>query len=86
MTPAPFLPSPEGMKVHFKPELQAKVNRAAEQSHRSPEEYVQQLVEEHLEYDAWFREKVTASLDQLDRGESLSHEDLGGRLEQMFRS
>jgi predicted transcriptional regulator len=59
------------MEVQFPPELQAKLDRVAAENHRGADEYLQQLVENYLDYDAWFRQKVTASLGQLDRGEFL---------------
>jgi|SRR5579871_5699067 len=64
------------MEVHFTPELQAKLDRVAEENQRGADEYVQQLVESYLDHDAWFWQKVTASLDQLDRGEFLTHEEV----------
>ena len=73
------------MEVHLSPELQAKVERAAAESKRGAEEYIQQLVEHYVDHDAWFRQQVTTSLHQLDRGEFLTHEDVGARIEQMFR-
>ncbi len=72
------------MEVHFKPELQEKVERVAAENRSDADEYVQQLVENYLDHDAWFRQKVTASLGKLDRGEFLSHEDVGARLRKMF--
>jgi predicted transcriptional regulator len=72
------------MEVHFSPELQEKVDRVAAENHRGADEYVQQLVESYLDHDAWFRQKVTASLEQLDRGGFLTHEEVGARLQKMF--
>jgi predicted transcriptional regulator len=72
------------MEVHFKPELQEKVERVAAENRRDADEYVQQLVESYVDHDAWFRQKVTASLGKLDRGEFLSHDDVGARLRKMF--
>jgi predicted transcriptional regulator len=74
------------MEVHFTPELQARVERLAAENRRNADEYVQQLVEHYVEHDEWFRHKVTASLDQLNRGEFLTHEEVGLRLEKIFRS
>lgn len=71
--------------MHFTPELQAKVDRVAAENRRGADEYVQQLVEHYLDQDAWFRQKVTASLGQLDRGEFLANEEVGARLEKMFQ-
>jgi predicted transcriptional regulator len=74
------------MEVHLPPELQAKVERAAAENNSGAEEYVKQLVEHYLEHDAWFRQRVKKGLDQLDRGEFLTHEEVGARIDQMFRS
>ena len=73
------------MEVHFTPDLQAKLDRVAAENRRDADEYVQQLVEDYVDHDAWFRQKVTASLGQLDRGEFLTHEEMGARLEKMFQ-
>jgi predicted transcriptional regulator len=77
---------PESMEVPLTPELQAKVNRAAAENNRVAGEYVQQLVEHYVDHDTWFREQVKQGLAQLDRGEWLSHEEVGTRLLQLFRS
>jgi predicted transcriptional regulator len=73
------------MEVHFTSELQAKLDRVAAENQRCADEYVQQLVENYLDHDAWFRQKVTASLGRLDRGEFLTHEEVGDRLQKMFQ-
>ncbi|HEY2545201.1 MAG TPA: hypothetical protein VGI46_03955 [Candidatus Acidoferrum sp.] len=74
------------MEVHLPPELQAKVERAAAENNSDAEGYVKQLVEHYLDHDAWIRQQVKKGPDQLDRGESLSHEEVGARIEQMLRS
>jgi predicted transcriptional regulator len=73
------------MGVHFAAELQDKLNRVAAENSSGSEEYVQQLVEHYPDHDAWFRRKVRKGLDQLDRGEFLSHPEVGSRIEKMFR-
>lgn len=73
------------MEVHFTPELQAKLNRVDADIHSGADEYVQQLVEHYLEHDLWFRQKVAGSLEQLDRGEFLTHEEVGSRLKKLFQ-
>src|SRR5260370_30135190 len=72
------------MEVHLSPELQAKVERAAAENKSGAEEYVKQLVEHYVDHDAWFRQQVTRSLELLDRGEFLTHEEVGARIDQMF--
>jgi predicted transcriptional regulator len=79
------MPTLRNMQVQLKPELQAKVERAAAENQSEPAEYVQQLVENYVEHDAWFRQQVKKGLDQLDRGEFLTHEEMGSRIEKMFR-
>jgi predicted transcriptional regulator len=74
------------MEVHFTPELEAKLNRIAAENQREPDEYVRELVEQYLDHDGWFRQEVKKGLDQLDRGEFLSHNEVTARIEQMFRS
>jgi predicted transcriptional regulator len=74
------------MEVNLNPELQAKLARVAGENNRSVEEYVQQLVELYLDHDAWFRQQVKKGLEQLDRGEFISHDEIGTRIDQMFRS
>ena len=74
------------MEVHFTPELQAKLDRVAADIHSGAAEYVQQLVEHYLDHDMWFRKKITAGLEQLDRGEFLTHEEVGARLKKMFQA
>jgi predicted transcriptional regulator len=46
---------------------------------------VKQLVEHYVDHDAWFRQQVTRGLEQLDKGEFLTHEEVGDRIDQMFR-
>ena len=73
-------------KYTFISDLEAKLNRVAAENNRGAEEYVQQLVEHYVDHDAWFCQEVKKGLDQLDRGESLTHKEVGARIEQMFRS
>jgi predicted transcriptional regulator len=74
------------MEVHFTPELQAKLDRIAADHQNDTDEYVQQLVEHYLDHDVWFRQKVASGIEQLDRGEFLTHEQVGTRLEKLFQS
>jgi predicted transcriptional regulator len=73
------------MEVHFKPELQAEIDRVAAGAEGGADGYVQQLVERHLAHDVWFRQKVSEGIDQLDRGEFLTEEDMDLRIAKMFR-
>ena len=61
------------------------VETLASESNTATGEYVQHLVESHIEHDAWFRTKVTASLAKLDEGQFVSHEDVGQRLKALLK-
>lgn len=74
------------MEVQFGEDLEAKINRVAAENCSPAEVYVRQLVESYVDHDAWFRGRVRAGLDQLDQGEYISHEEMGKRIELMFRS
>jgi predicted transcriptional regulator len=74
------------MEVNLSPELLAKLAHIAAENNSGAEEYVRQLVEHYLDHDAWFRQKVKAGLGQLDRGEFVTHEGIGARIDQIFRS
>jgi predicted transcriptional regulator len=73
------------MEVNLSPELQAKLAQIAAENNSGAEEYVRQLVEHYLDHDAWFRQKVKAGLGQLAREEFFTHEEIGARIEQIFR-
>jgi predicted transcriptional regulator len=72
------------MEVTFSADTQAKVNRGADANEGGQAEYVQQLVENYVDHDLWFREKVKQGLDQLDRDEFVSSEEMAARIEKMF--
>ena len=74
------------MEVHFTPELQAKLDRVAAENSSAADQYVQQLVEHYLDHDVWFRQKVKTSLERLDGGEFITHEEMGARIEKKFGS
>ena len=74
------------MEVNLSPELQAKLARITAENNSGAEEYVRQLVEQYLDHDAWFRQKVKKGLGQLDQEEFVTHEGIGARIDQMFPS
>lgn len=73
------------MEVNLSPELQAKLAHVAAENNSGAEEYARQLIEHYLDHDAWFREKVKAGLSQLDQQKFLTHEEIGARIDQLFR-
>ncbi len=74
------------MEVQFGQDVEARLGRAASENHGRKEDYVRQLVESYLDHDEWFRRRVRCGIDQLDRGESITHAEMGERLERLFQS
>jgi predicted transcriptional regulator len=60
------------MNVHFSPEIQAKLERAAAEQGRNTESLIQEAVERLLDYDEWFARQVKEGLSAADRGSLLS--------------
>ena len=73
------------MEVNLSPELQAKLERVAEQQGRNTESIVREAVERLLGYDEWFVREVEKGLAQIERGEVLDHKDVGARLEKLLK-
>jgi predicted transcriptional regulator len=74
------------MEVHFPPELEAKLARSAAKQGRNPDELVQDVVTRYFEEEARFVEAVTRGEDALRRGDYLTHEQVGERLQRFLQS
>jgi predicted transcriptional regulator len=70
----------KGMEVHFDPDVQAKITQRAIQQGRNPDEVVQDVVARYLEEEDRFVEAVKRGEAALERGEFLTHEQVGERL------
>jgi predicted transcriptional regulator len=73
------------MEVHFNSNLEARLTQRATQQGRKPEEFVQDVVARYLEEEDRFVEAVKRGEDALERGEYLSHEQVGERLRRFLR-
>jgi len=71
------------MEVHLTPDLQAKLSRLAASQGRNTEALVQEAIARFVDYDEWFIREVEKGLASADRGELLSHEEVGARLEKL---
>jgi predicted transcriptional regulator len=74
------------MEISLAPELEAKIHQLASQTGKAPNQIVQELVASHLDHDEWFRQEVGKGLASLDRGESVSHEEIRRRMERILGS
>ena len=73
------------MEVHFPPELEEKLVRSAAQQGRNPDELLQEVVTRYFEEEARFVEGVKRGEEALERGEYLTHEQMGQRLDRFLR-
>ncbi len=74
------------MEVHLTPDVEAKLARLAAEQGRNAEALAQEVIEHFVDYDTWFIREVEKGLEQIDRGELLTHEAVGARLEKRIAS
>jgi predicted transcriptional regulator len=74
------------VEVCVTPEMQAKLARLAAQEGRNTNELVQDIFSRYLEEQARIIEAIRLGEDALQRGEYLTHEEVGERLGRLFES
>jgi predicted transcriptional regulator len=72
------------MEVTLSPDLQAKLTRIAQERGTDAQALAREAIERMVEYDDWFVGEVEKGLAQIERGETLSHEEVGARLEMVL--
>ena len=73
------------MEVHFAPEIEKKIAQFAVQQGRNADELVQEVVARYFDEESRFVEAVNRGEEALERGEYLTHEQVGQRLERFLR-
>lgn len=74
------------MDIPLSPDLETKLNRIAAETGRAASEVVKELIARHLDHDEWFRSEVRKGIDELDRGEFVSDEEVRERIKRTLRS
>jgi predicted transcriptional regulator len=74
------------MEVHPSPEQEHRLSQLAACQGRDADALAQEAISRYLEEEAQFIEAVKLGEEPLDRGEYLTHEAVGKRLEQLFKS
>ena len=69
------------MELALSAELQAKLARIAQERGTDAQALAREAIERLVDYDDWFVREVEKGLAQVERGETLSHEEVGARLE-----
>jgi predicted transcriptional regulator len=72
------------MNVSLDPAVHAKLLRLAAERGRDAEVLAREAIERFVNYDEWFINEVEKGLAQIDRGEVLTHEQVGSRLEKLL--
>ena len=74
------------MDVHVTGELEAKLTHSAARQGRNPDELVQDVLTRYFDEEIRFVEAVKRGEDALQRGEHLTHEQAGQRLQRFLQS
>jgi predicted transcriptional regulator len=69
------------MEICLPGELEDKLSRLASMQGRESAALVVEAVERLVDYDAWFVAEVDKGLAQIEAGQTLSHEEVGRRLQ-----
>ena len=72
------------MDVSLDPAVQAKLFRLAAERGRDAEVLAREAIERFVDYDEWFTKEVERGLEQIDRREVLTHEQVGAHLEKLL--
>jgi len=73
------------MEVQFTPEREARLAESAAQQGRNPDELVRQVLARYFDEESRFVDAVRRGEEALDRGEYLTHEETGRRLERFLQ-
>lgn len=74
------------MEVHVTGELEAKLTHSAAKQGRKPDELVQDILTHYFEEEAHFVEAVKRGEEAFERGEYLTHEQVGQRLQRFLQT
>ena len=74
------------MEVHVTGELEAKLAHSVAQQGRNPDDLVQDVLASYFEEEARFIEAVKRGEDAFERGDYLTHEQVGQRLQRFLQS
>ena len=69
------------MQLNMPPDLETKLARAADRRGMAAEALALEAIERTVEYDDWFLREVDKGLAQIERGDVLTHEAVGARLD-----
>jgi predicted transcriptional regulator len=74
------------MEVNFTPEVESKLTHIAAQQGRKPADLVEEVIAQYFDEEARLARAVSLGEEALQRGEHLTHEQVGERLQRFLRS
>jgi len=74
------------MEIHLPPETEARLSQSAAQQGRTPDDLAREIVTRYLEEETRFIEAVKRGEESLDRGDYITHEEVGLRLQRFLQS
>lgn len=84
LTPSSSFPKLAIMEVQLTPEQEAELSKLASQRGREPQQLAEEVLTSYLENEARFVEAVQRGIESLNRGECISHEEVGARINRLF--
>jgi|APGre2960657468_1045069.scaffolds.fasta_scaffold151287_2 predicted transcriptional regulator len=72
------------MEFHLTAVQEAALREVAAQNGAKVEDLVRDAVDQMLSHDAWFKNQVQVGLDQIERGDVVTHEGVGARIDRIF--
>ncbi len=74
------------MELHVTGELEAKLTHSAAKQGRQPDALVQDVLTHYFEEEARFVEAVKRGEEAFERGQYLTHEQVGQRLQRFLKT
>jgi predicted transcriptional regulator len=72
------------MEVNLNPDLEARLSQLAARQGRDTEALAREAIERLVYHDEWFVREVEKGLAQVNQGKTLTHEEVGIRLERLL--
>ena len=72
------------MEFHLTAVQEAALREVAAKNGTKVEDLLRDAVEQMLSHDVWFKNQVQIGLDQIERGDVVSHESVGARIGRLF--
>ena len=73
------------MEIHLTPEKEALLRELAARTGQDTAQVIQDAVDRLLDHDSWFREEVQKGQAEAARGNLISHEEVGKRIEKLLQ-